>query len=263
MGRKCRDGCELLRANALGLAAVAAVLRCQHQPPLHGIVVAFGPAVVATLDQEHEFLGRERRLLLRLVEFGPIRVQLVASVLGDEDTAGRIDAEAFRIADPGGVALERRERLIGDVRVVAPDAAARLELLARLSAGRSGAAILKLAAVGRRRDVHVQMPIRVDGERVHGMVAAERQTAHDGLRAARRHDGARGEYIAYDLVVDLRVQRAPVQSDPRAAGAARRNRLAESAIHVCLAGSRGVLQGNEKAPGVRRLHCHSRSRTRC
>ena len=101
----------------------------------NAVVVALRPAVIAALFQVQQLFGRQRGLLLGLVQFRPIRVQLVASVLRDEDVVVRHRSpKPSRIAYPGREALGRRERLVGLVRVIAPDAAARLELRARIDA---------------------------------------------------------------------------------------------------------------------------------
>ena len=137
MRRKCGDRRDLVRAGADLLAAVAAVLRREHQLPLDRVVVAFGPAVVAARFQKQQFFGRQRGFLFGLVQIRPIRMQLIASVLGHEQAmAGGIDAESLAVADSRRIALGGRKPLVGPVGVIAPDAAAGLEFRARLGARR-------------------------------------------------------------------------------------------------------------------------------
>jgi hypothetical protein len=61
-------------------------------------------------------------------------MQLVASVLSDEDVIAGIYSESLRITDARGEALSRREDLIPLIRVVAPDSPTRIELRARVDA---------------------------------------------------------------------------------------------------------------------------------
>src|ERR1700677_915529 len=96
---------------------------------------------------------------------------LVASMLSDEDMVGGIDAQAFRIADAGGEACGRRERLVRLIRVIAPDAPARLEFRARTDARRVRNAILHLACISWGSHVDVHGAVAVDGKWVHGMIS--------------------------------------------------------------------------------------------
>src|ERR1700733_10766073 len=101
-------------------------------------------------------------------------MQLVASMLRDEDMVGGIDAEALCIADAGGEASGRREGLVRLIRVIAPDAPARLELRTWTDARRVRNAILHLACVGRGGHVDIQGAVAIDGKRVHGMISRQR-----------------------------------------------------------------------------------------
>jgi hypothetical protein len=68
--------------------------------------------------QEHDLLGGQLRILLRVEVARPILRELIAAVLGDEQAAGGIEGKAFAVAQPRGVALRRREMLILFVGVV-------------------------------------------------------------------------------------------------------------------------------------------------
>src|SRR2546430_13578497 len=139
-----------------------------------------------SLDAE-QLLRRKVRPLLRLVQARPVLGELVAPVLcGIDAAATPIDGDAHCVPDARRVPLGRREGLPGAVGVVAPDAAARLELRARLMAGGTGDAVLELARIRRGPKIHVQPAAGVDREGVHRMVAAERQALPDGIGGAGR-----------------------------------------------------------------------------
>ena len=111
MAGERRDRRLLAGADA-DLFAVAAIFRRQHELVLQLIVVAFRPAVIGALLQQHDFLGRQLRALPRVEVARPVLRELIAAVLGDEETPGGVEREAFAVAQPGGVALRRREMLI-------------------------------------------------------------------------------------------------------------------------------------------------------
>ena len=206
MRRECRDRRALGRARSHLLAAVAAVFGSKNQFALYGVVVALRPPVVAALVQEQQLLGRLRSFLLGPVKIRPIRMQLIAPVLRDEDVSLSIDREALGIAYAGGKARGRRECLAGFVRVVAPNAPARLQLRAGVDARRFRRAVLSLAGVGRRGDIDVQGTVGSDRERMHGMIAAQRQSRHDRHRGTLRDDRVPRQRIAHDFIVDLSEQ---------------------------------------------------------
>ena len=79
---KAATGAILLAQTPDCLAAVAAVLRRQNQLLHERIVVALGPAIVAARLQKQQLFSRQGRFLVGFVKVGPIRVQLVAPVLG-------------------------------------------------------------------------------------------------------------------------------------------------------------------------------------
>ena len=105
---KRRNRSDVARAGANLLAPVATVLGSEHESALRRVVVTFGPPVVTTAPQAQQLFRRESSFLLRPVQIRPIRMQLVASVLCDEDAVPRrIDCEAFCVAYAGGKALRR------------------------------------------------------------------------------------------------------------------------------------------------------------
>src|SRR4051812_41291692 len=88
---------------------------------------------------------------------------------------------------------------------------------------------------------------------MHRMVAAQRQARHNGFRRTSWHDSVRRHSILHDAVVDLDVQRAFVQPDTASALAATLFGLAETFADIGLAGSRFVLQNDNKSPFMRWL----------
>src|SRR5580704_17818672 len=108
------------------LLAVTTIFGRQNQLLHKTVVVTLRPPIVAALLQKQHLFGWKRRLLVRLVEIWPIRMQLVSSVLRHEQAAVRVDGKAFAVADPGGEAIGFRKTLACFIGVVPPDAATRL-----------------------------------------------------------------------------------------------------------------------------------------
>src|SRR5882757_590951 len=133
--RENRRGSAFLGAEPRSLS-IAAVFGREHEPWLEGVVVAHRPTVVAALFQQQHLFGGQRRFLIGILDHvRPVRVQLVTAVLSDEYmVTDRIDAKTFRIAYAGRVPSGGRKCLVGFLRVIAPDAAARLEFGAGIDA---------------------------------------------------------------------------------------------------------------------------------
>src|SRR6266852_4523664 len=131
------------------MPAVAAVFRSQHQLLLDAVEIAFRPAIVCALLQSQKLFGRQIGALLRPIELWPILRQLIAAVLGEINSARGVDGEALAVTDPGGEAFGRGEALPHPVGIVAPGAAARLELGAWIDARRVEHPVLDLAGIGR------------------------------------------------------------------------------------------------------------------
>src|SRR5579859_5606576 len=144
-GKGCY-GSDLAGADTSILTPVAAVFRSQHQLVLHLVVIALRPSIVAALLQQNQFFRRQGGFFFRLIQVGPIRMQLIASVLGDVDPlAGCIDRETFTVTNSGGETVGRGKHLVGAVRVVAPDAAPGLQFRAGVGARRLKGSVLQLA----------------------------------------------------------------------------------------------------------------------
>src|SRR4051812_4035187 len=103
-------------------------------------------------------------------------MKLISSMLGHEYAfAIEVNSKTFAVADPGSITICGRELLVCFLGVVSPDAAAGLEFGARLGARRLERPILQLAGIRRGAHIHIQKSIAADVERMHGMVAAQRQ----------------------------------------------------------------------------------------
>ena len=121
-----------------------------------------------------------------------------------------------------------------------------------LDARRIRNSVLPLAGIGGGAEVDVQGALRIDLERMHGMVAGERQPRNDDLGRAGRRDRARRQGVADDAVVGLREQRAVINCDSRPAGIAALGSRAEANDLVGAAAAGRVLQRQQEA-AVRRL----------
>ncbi len=135
------------------------------------------------------------------------------------------------------------------VRIVAPRAGPRLEFRARAEAGRPGHTIAGLAGIGGRAEVHIEMALWVDHERMHRMIAAERKSGNDDLRRPGRDGHFARQSITHDAVVHLRIEPILVKCDPGTAVAALRIGIAEADVHVSAAVPVDVLQRHQKAAG--------------
>ena len=145
MRGKGRDRRSLIGTQPDRFAAVATVFRGQDKLVLAQIEVTIRPAVVGAALELHQFLRRLIGALLRCIEVQPVFPQLVAAVLGRKDPARGVECDPFPVAQAGGEALAGREALPGQIGVVAPNAAPRLELRARLNARRVGHSVFDLA----------------------------------------------------------------------------------------------------------------------
>src|SRR4051812_28021078 len=104
-------------------------------------------------------------------------------MLGSIDALpARFDGDAFPVPNAGDVALSRRELLSRALRVVPPDATPGPKLGARTMAGGQGGPILDLARVRGRSQIDIQSAAGVDAERMHRVVAGEREALNDDLR---------------------------------------------------------------------------------
>ncbi len=107
MGGKHCGRTKLVRACADLFAAVTAVFRCQNQLLQERVVVAFRPAIVSLGLQKQQLFSRQRRLLVGLIKVGPIRTQLVSSMLSHKYAPGWVNGETFSVADSRCEAVSR------------------------------------------------------------------------------------------------------------------------------------------------------------
>src|SRR5258707_6997111 len=85
------------------------------------------------------------------------------------------------------------------------------------------------------------------------MVAAQRQSGDDGVRGATRHDGAGGQCISHDPIVDLCVDRSFVQAYARTACSTTLHGFAKALCHIGLSPAALVLQGYEETACIGRV----------
>jgi hypothetical protein len=231
-----------------GLVAIATVFGGKNQALEARIVVALGPAVVAVFLEEHDFFRGQGGFLLGFVDLRPVGMELVAPMLRNVDAVVcLVNAEAFGVSDAGGVALCGQESLIGLLRVVAPDASTSIELSARIGAGGMQSAVLQLAGIGGRSHVDVEHAVVAYVERVHGMVAPERQARDHRHWRISGDEAVGGQLIPDDAVIDLDVKGAFVERDACAAVRAVLRRSAEAFDNIGLAGARLVLKGDKES----------------
>src|SRR5882762_5096450 len=101
-------------------------------------------------------------------------MELVASMLGHVNAmGGSIEGKPLAVSDSGREATAWRERLVQLARIESPNPAPGFEFDARVQSWRIECSVFDLAGVGGTGDVHVHGAARVDGERVHWMIAAE------------------------------------------------------------------------------------------
>jgi hypothetical protein len=240
-----------LRANANRLA-IAAIFRREHQLVLLLVKVALGPAIVGAGEEPDQLLGRQFRALLGIVEARPILKELIATMLGREQSAGVVEGEALAISQAAHETLLGRKDLSRLVGVIEPRAGARLLLGAWVVAGRVGNAIFELTGIGRRAEIDKQPPFRVDHERVHGMVAGQRQAGQHHGGWPDRQRCPRSERIAQDAAVFFGKKRVVVKRNAAAAGPTLLHPNAKALNEIGASFARGVLQSDEKTARRRR-----------
>ena len=121
--------------------------------------------------QQQQFFRRERRFLIGLKEVGPIRMQLVSSVLRYEQAASCVDGKAFGVTDSRCEALSRRKNLIRFLRVIEPNPPASFQFRAGVDARRFECPIFDLARIGSGCDIDVHGSFDIDDKWMHGVVA--------------------------------------------------------------------------------------------
>src|ERR1700681_1582472 len=111
MGGKGSNGSNLVRAYASRFAVTTIFWR-QNQPFRERIVVALRPSVIPFCLQQQQFFGRQRSLLIGFIQVGPIRAQLVASMLSDKHSPAWVDGKTFGVANSRREALSPGEGLV-------------------------------------------------------------------------------------------------------------------------------------------------------
>src|SRR3984957_20543470 len=104
---KCSDRAYLVRVDAHRFATIATVVLSKHELLLHAVVVAPGPALISAESQHQQFFSWQRSLLFGLVKSGPVRMELIAAMLGHKQVPVRIEGKALCVANPGCVTFRR------------------------------------------------------------------------------------------------------------------------------------------------------------
>jgi hypothetical protein len=141
--------------------------------------------------------------------------------------------------------------LIQLVGVVSPGASASLQFSAWLVAGHFRHPVLALAGIGRGTQVHVQVPLLNDCERMHRMIARDGHSGYDRFRRSGRRDPVRGQRVPDNSVVRLGIDVAFVDCDAGASGIAVGLGRTEGDSLVRLTVALGVLQGDQHPAGRR------------
>src|SRR5579862_495926 len=147
MSRKCSRRGQLVCTNPNRFAAVATIFRCQHEFLLRAVVVTLGPAIVTAGLQQHHLFCRQGSFFFWFVEFGPIRMQLVSSVLRDKQSPRRVEGKTLPVAYPRCIACCGRKYLVCFVGVKTPDASAGFKFRAWIVARHLGLPIFRLTRI--------------------------------------------------------------------------------------------------------------------
>src|SRR5215831_112909 len=123
----------------------------------------------------------------------------------------------------------------------------RLKLGAGIIAWRMWHAVLFLACIRGRAHRDEQIPLSIDGEWMHRMVAVKGHSAQDRLGLARGLRLTILELVADDLVVNLGIEPILVEPDTGAAVSALREGWTEAHVNVGLAASFRVLECDQKS----------------
>src|ERR1041385_8642709 len=149
------------------LGAVAAVFGRLHLPVREAVVIAERPAIVGPLIHHPELLGGE--LGVQGIGGAPGLAELVAAMGRHPELAGRgFEIERHRVAGPGRDAGAVALALPRAVGAETPDPRAPLALRAPGDPRGAIPSILRLAAVGRRADVHIEV-MAMDRDRLRSM----------------------------------------------------------------------------------------------
>ena len=141
--------------------------------------------------------------------------------------------------------------LILFVGLITPNACSCFKLVAWLMADRIQCAVFDLTGIGGAAEVDIEVAVGVDDERMHRVVAGQRQAGDNNLRGFRRHDRVALQRIADDLVILFRVKPAIIKVDAGAPGGALRHAWPKTLDHVGSAVAGVVLERNKKAAGRR------------
>lgn len=218
MGREGGDWPASPSAGAYRCSAIAAIFWGQHHPTRKGIKIAFWPAVVCTRNDFDQFFSRQFLPSLCRIKMTPVFMQLVAPMLGREQSTVTIDRKANCVADTRCEARGWTKVLRRTSRVEAPDACAKRFFRAGHLARRPALSIADLTSVGGAAAVHEQAAIRAQSDAVAVMIAMGGQSGHHLIGRTPWLVGGIIQSVAQDIVAILQEQSVAIDGDACAPG---------------------------------------------
>ena len=146
-----------------------------------------------------------------------------------------IPLERDRVAHAGGETPAVRRGLVELVAVEHPDTAVFIEDRAGIAAQRAFLAVLFLAGIRRRADVHVQRAVRIERERLVRVLAFLGKAGHHRLARAGRREFTLFQRVTVHTDVVRDVQPVLVDHDAGALHVAELRRLVDLAVAVLVA----------------------------
>src|SRR5262245_22814509 len=192
-----RDSWRRERRAAIGLLAIATVLRIRDQLLLRVVVEAVGPSEIRSVANLHEILRRPLRVLLRRELARPRGIEAVAVVHHRPERAV-VPGDARHLPQAGRVPLAVGLFLTELVLVEPPDASGRLEQGTWILPGDLRLAIRLLTHVRRRADVHVNAALAVEGKTLVLVLAPIGQPFGNHFRRSGRQQRAGWQLVADD-----------------------------------------------------------------
>src|ERR1700721_994059 len=126
-----------------------------------------------------------------------------------------------------------------------PDAATSLKFGARIVARYLGWPVFRLARIGGGKNRPVHGSIGTDDERMHGMIATQRQLRDDRFRSILWNDGVGGKCISHNAIVDLGINRPLIHADADTTCSSRLHSLTEALNPIRFSSARFALASHK------------------